>query len=197
MSDDAVHARLTEEHDGAVVEVIVGTAGAVPSAGAQFTVIETTFESRVTDVNASIANCHDEPFAAPTDAVRTFPKYPPADHAFALPPTTFDITRYVPVADGAVSVHDKLTRGDVPHVTVGTANTNDDAGERNRCANAGTAALTMSSAAQHTIAKGAVIRRTSHEVPPSSLGTGASCLSVLPRCRGKSPTPICWTLQHK
>ena len=51
-----------------------------------------------------------------------------------MPPTTFDITRYVPVADGAVSVHDKFTRGDVPHVTVGAASTNDDAGERKRCA---------------------------------------------------------------
>ena len=67
MSVDAVHDKLTVEHDGAIADVIVGTPGAVPSTGAQFTVIDTTFESRVTDVNASIANCQDELFAAPTD----------------------------------------------------------------------------------------------------------------------------------
>jgi hypothetical protein len=58
-SVDAFHATFTCEHDAAIAETPVGTDGGVVSTAAQFTVTDTRFESRVTDVTASIANCND------------------------------------------------------------------------------------------------------------------------------------------
>ena len=68
------HATSTVEHDSGTALVIVGTPGAVPSTGAQFTEIDTTFESRVTEVTAWIAKCQVDPLAAETLVARTSPR---------------------------------------------------------------------------------------------------------------------------
>ena len=116
--------------------VIIGTVRRSSSVGTQLIVIDTTFESRVTVVIASITNCQNDPLAAATLVVRTFPdtRPPTMRSASSTSSTSRDSSQSRRRGIRPRQVH---TRGDAPHVTVGAASTNDDAGERKRCAPAG------------------------------------------------------------
>jgi hypothetical protein len=169
--------------------VIVGTDGAMPSPGAQFTAIVSTFESRVTDVVARTAKSNEEPFETETDVDITLPSAAPADHEFCFANVAFDITWYEPVGELALSDQLKFTRGEAPHDTVGVANTSDDDGERSLCAKPGAATATTTAKATKT---GAQARNTRDNrrmrFPPHPWALDASCFIGRESGQDKRPT---------